>query len=81
VELFHLGARSAYRARWFDPVTGLTSPLGEIRGDENGRWHVESPAGLEHDWVLILEPKKGGNQAGSGRSAKSKLGALVSAQT
>jgi hypothetical protein len=58
VELFHLGARSAYLARWFDPVTGLTSPLGEIRGDENGRWRCEPPAGLEHDWVLILELKR-----------------------
>ena len=28
--------RVAYAARWFDPVTGLTTQLGEIRSDDNG---------------------------------------------
>jgi hypothetical protein len=58
VELLHLDAQAAYQARWFDPVTGVTMPLGEIRGDENGAWLRAPPASLEHDWVVILEPKK-----------------------
>jgi hypothetical protein len=59
VEVRHLNARATYRARWFDPVTGVTVPLGKIRGDEQGVRHCASPAGLDHDWVLILESNKG----------------------
>ncbi len=58
VELRRLDAQAEYRASWFDPVTGVTTPLGEIRGDENGVWRCAPPAGLDHDWVVILEPKK-----------------------
>jgi hypothetical protein len=58
VEERHLGWRATYRARWFDPVTGVTTPLGDIRCDENGVWRCAPPAGLDHDWVLILELKK-----------------------
>jgi hypothetical protein len=55
VELRHLVARTAYQARWFDPVTGLTTALAEIRGDEKGVCRCAAPAGLDHDWVLILQ--------------------------
>jgi hypothetical protein len=58
IEVRRLGWRAAYRARWFDPVAGVTTPLGEIRCDENGLWNCAPPAGLAHDWVLILELKK-----------------------
>jgi hypothetical protein len=60
VELRELGGRAAFAARWFDPVTGVTTPLEDIRGDEKGRCICPPPAGLNHDWVLILESKKGG---------------------
>jgi hypothetical protein len=53
-----LDLRATYRARWFDPVTGVTTPLGETRCDESGVWRCAPPAGLEHDWVLILELNK-----------------------
>jgi hypothetical protein len=58
VEVRHLDLRATYRARWFDPVTGVTTPLGETRCDESGVWRCAPPAGLEHDWVLILELNK-----------------------
>ena len=55
VEVRHLVEHAAYRARWFDPVTGAITPLGGIRADEKGVWRCAAPAGLEHDWVLILQ--------------------------
>ncbi len=58
VQVRHLGRRAAYRARWFDPVAGVTTPLGEIRCDENGLWGCPPPDGLNHDWAVILELKK-----------------------
>jgi transposase len=58
VEVLNLDWRAAYAARWFDPVTGVTTLLGEIRCDDKGRWTCPPPAGLDHDWVLLLELKK-----------------------
>ena len=58
VEVRHLGERAAQLARWFDPVTGVTTPLGEIRGDEHGVWRCAPPAGLDHDWALVLKLKE-----------------------
>ncbi|HTA29867.1 MAG TPA: DUF4038 domain-containing protein [Candidatus Cybelea sp.] len=58
VEVRELGSAAAYRVRRFDPVTGVMTSLGEIRGDENGVWRCAPPAGMEHDWVLILELNK-----------------------
>jgi hypothetical protein len=57
LEVREMGLRAAFTARWFDPVTGITTPLGEIRSDGEGRWTCPPPAGLDHDWVLILESK------------------------
>ena len=58
IEVRELGARLAYTARYFDPVSGATTPLGEIRSDNNGLWNCPAPAEMNHDWVVILEPKK-----------------------
>jgi hypothetical protein len=60
VEVRNMDARAPFAAQWFDPVTGVTTPLGELRSDENGRWTCLPPASLNHDWVLILEWKKTG---------------------
>jgi hypothetical protein len=57
VEVLDLGRRAAYGARWFDPVTGVTTPMGDIHCDDKGGWTCPPPAGLDHDWVLILESK------------------------
>jgi hypothetical protein len=58
VEVRNMGSLALFTARRFDPVTGVTTPFGEIRSDENGRWTCLPPVGLNHDWVLILEEKK-----------------------
>ncbi len=58
VEVRHLGPHSPYDARYFDPVSGMTTGLGEIRSDSDGVWNCPPPAGLDHDWVVILELKK-----------------------
>jgi hypothetical protein len=58
VEVRDMGSHAAFAAKWFDPVTGATAPLGEILSDDEGQWTCQPPAGLNHDWVLILELKK-----------------------
>jgi hypothetical protein len=58
LEARQLAGGVSYRARWFDPVTGITKSLGKIHGDENGVWRCAPPVGLNHDWVVILESKK-----------------------
>jgi hypothetical protein len=58
LEVRNLGSGAAYVVRWFDPVTGLTMPLGEIRANDKGRWTCPPPAELTHDWILILESKR-----------------------
>jgi hypothetical protein len=46
-----------YRALHFDPVTGETKPLGDVKPDDAGAWRCESPQ-TTHDWVLVLEATK-----------------------
>jgi len=58
VEVRELGPNSFYEASYFDPVTGMTTKLGEIRSDNNGLWSCPPPAGMDHDWVVVLELKK-----------------------
>jgi hypothetical protein len=47
---------AAYRVRYFDPVTGKTTELGEVRADPAGTWTCPPPRECEHDWVIVLEP-------------------------
>src|ERR1035441_3220103 len=58
LEVRRLGPHSPYDASYFDPVSGVTTKLGEIRSDNNGLWNCPPPAGMDHDWVVILELKK-----------------------
>jgi hypothetical protein len=51
----NLVAGKSYSAKSFDPVTGKMSSLGEIHADSKGAYLCSPPAGLDHDWVLILE--------------------------
>lgn len=57
VEMSHLGTLGAYVATCFDPVTGAKTPPVLIHADKGGSWKCPPPAGQDHDWVLILEPK------------------------
>ncbi len=57
LELRGLAPGMNYAARWFDPVTGATRPMGEIQGDGLGVATCPPPANMNHDWVLILEAK------------------------
>jgi hypothetical protein len=50
-----LGGKAAYRAAYFDPIKGTKIEIGEITADLAGDWNCSPPAGLDHDWVLILE--------------------------
>jgi hypothetical protein len=47
----------AYRALYFDPVTGKKTLLGKIRPDKQGRWIPPAPPNI-NDWVLVLENVK-----------------------
>jgi hypothetical protein len=58
LEIRQLGPNFPYNAKYFDPVSGVTTRLGEIRSDTDGLWNCPPPSGLNHDWVLILELKK-----------------------
>jgi hypothetical protein len=50
-----LGADATWQATRFDPETGREKSLGTIRADANGTWNCPPPAGIDHDWVLILQ--------------------------
>lgn len=58
IEVRELGPQMTYDAKYFDPVSGVTTPLGEIHSDNNGLWECPPPAGMEHDWVVVLQLKK-----------------------
>jgi len=53
----NLGSRSAWIATYFDPVSGGKTVLTPIQSGDDGSWTCPPPAGQDHDWVLILEPK------------------------
>jgi hypothetical protein len=44
-----------YHASCFDPVTDATTEVGPIHADAEGSWSCPPPAGVDHDWVLILK--------------------------
>lgn len=51
----NLGRQAEYAASYFDPVSGVKTPLPTVRADDYGRWKCPPPPGFDHDWVLILE--------------------------
>ncbi len=61
-QVHRLGRGTAYTASAFDPVTGETHPIGEVKPDADGNWETPGP-GTNHDWVLILETAKAGRAA------------------
>src|SRR5258706_5771112 len=54
----NLGRNGRYAASWFDPVSGAKTAMPPVQADGNGLWTCSPPAGLDHDWVLILESPK-----------------------
>jgi len=54
----HLDQEAGWTAAYFDPVNGTRKRLGEARADQSGIWRCDSPAGNDHDWVLILEAQR-----------------------
>ena len=52
----NLGERRAYRASYFDPVEGARTPVAGATSDKAGDWRCPPPPGVDHDWILILEP-------------------------
>jgi hypothetical protein len=59
IQVRNLGASARYTATSFDPVTGAKTGLGVIQADTTGTWVCNPPPGNEHDWVLILEARRG----------------------
>ncbi len=57
VEVKELKKSSAYTVTIFDPVTGAKTMLPTANTDDAGVWACGPPAGIDHDWVIILEPK------------------------
>jgi hypothetical protein len=53
----NLGAKAAYAATYFDPVSGAKTALPAVQADVAGSWTCPPPIGQDHDWVLILEAK------------------------
>ena len=58
VEVRALQPDTTYAATYFDPVSGETAAIGEIRSNNAGVWTCPSPKEVkEEDWVVILEPR------------------------
>jgi hypothetical protein len=58
IELNGLEKSATYTTTLFDPVTGEQRKLDALHADDAGKAKYESPAGIDHDWVLILESQK-----------------------
>ena len=54
-----LGTPTGFAAIYFDPVSGAKTAAPAIQADAAGSWNCPPPAGIDHDWVLILEAKGG----------------------
>ncbi|WP_189001241.1 LamG domain-containing protein, partial [Paenibacillus nasutitermitis] len=52
---------SAYRAQWFDPLTGLYYPLNEPVTSSSGAWCIPLKPNAA-DWVLLVEKEKPGHR-------------------
>jgi hypothetical protein len=57
VELRELGKKAEFKASWFDPTTGETKELANIKANDAGGSKCDPPK-IDHDWVLVLQTKK-----------------------
>ena len=65
-----LEAGTEYRAAYFDPVTGARNELGLLRADNAGAWSCPPPPGLDHDWVVVIEPTAHDSAVGAGSNGR-----------
>ena len=56
ISVRNLVPQATCRGVYFDPASGTTTGLGEVRADAAGAWACRPPVGCDHDWVIILEP-------------------------
>ncbi len=52
----HLGENRSLAAAYFDPVEGTRVQISGAKSDRAGEWRCPPPAGIDHDWILIIEP-------------------------
>jgi hypothetical protein len=57
IRLRQLDPQAAWVAAHFDPVSGLRRELGRVQADTTGDYRCAPPAGIDHDWVLVLEAR------------------------
>ncbi len=57
VKVQQLPLHREYAADLFDPVSGKTPSLGEIKTDGHGNWSCPPPV-YKHDWVVVLEKQR-----------------------
>ncbi len=72
-----LGARSYWTAIQFDPVTGEQRPLGKIQADADGMWTCPPPAGMQHDWVIVLTTQAAKAKSGQEHKGCNRFGLVV----
>jgi hypothetical protein len=58
IQVVDLG-KNRWSVSYFDPVTGEVKSIGAVSATDAGIWACPPPAGLEHDWVVVLESEKG----------------------
>jgi hypothetical protein len=46
-----------YSVTYFDPVSGVKTPLPQAHSNDSGLWTCLPPDGCDHDWVLVLDEK------------------------
>ncbi len=54
VRMTQLG-KGAWKARWFDPVSGTVAEVGSAKPDSGGTWTSAQPPKIGQDWVLVVE--------------------------
>lgn len=52
--LKHVEPGTTYRAFYFNPITGVETPLGTVQGDAQSQWQAPKVP-LAQDWVLVME--------------------------
>ncbi|HEX3718542.1 MAG TPA: DUF4038 domain-containing protein [Verrucomicrobiae bacterium] len=57
IKISGLERLGTYLAEYFDVTSGATTEMGEVRSDAEGNWDCSPPAGVDHDWVVVIRMK------------------------